>query len=142
MKEFYTMAYNHFTDEDGNYLRGYHKCYSPEDMIREMRLQWNGDRSERIYKAAQQALCFFCNQVNQDGGIAGGVSCKPTYYFIASNEYEERMIFCNRRNNMIGRLKNKLLQGRNFIALDKGIKLIREMRLIESPKSDKEAFHE
>lgn len=131
MNEWRHKIINLYTNNKGKYLRGWGNSKTPEDLLNAMNIPWNGSRDEKIYRKAQSELNRFCVDLLDKGYIAGGISSRPTHYTIAENEKEIKMIFCNRKNQVIGRIKNLMKRGKDLISLQAPQKLIEDLINVE-----------
>jgi len=134
MNEWQHEIINLFTNNRGKYQRGWKNSKSPEDLLVAMHINWNGDRNEKCYKRAQIELNRFCSNLIDKGDIAGAISSCPSQYTISANEKETTMIFCNHKNQFIGRIEKKMKIGKGKISLEAPQKFIEDLREIKNPQ--------
>ena len=131
-KGYYNTVIIHFTNNNGKWLRGWDNRINPESLLQKMGVKWNGDRYSSAYRNAQQSLCRFTQMISATTDfVAGGVSNKPTEYFIAATKEEENMIYNNRKGDTAGRIITRMNKAKHMapqIVQKRANLLINDMR--------------
>ena len=116
-----------WTDDDANYKIGLENGITPEKVLSEMGIKWNGDRRDYKYQQARVELNVVCSILCKEGYKAGGIGRCPTTYIIAKNPTEQRLMLTNSAQNNIGRVVNYMRRGDGLIVKKLSEKLIREL---------------
>lgn len=113
------------TDAEGNLLTGQAHQITPDQVLAKMGLRRRAeDMTElawfKAYGQAQGEMNYFYNKLTRNGFngkavIAGGINRAPTFYIIASNRYEERLITGKKIRRVVGGLRQLSATGRNVL---------------------------
>jgi hypothetical protein len=114
-----------FTDEEGNLKMGQANQVTPDQVLAKMGIRRKAEgMSElawfKLYGQAGIELNYFCRVLTERGHngkpvIAGGINKAPTFYIIAANIYEQRLINAPKMRRAANGLKRLASSGRNVL---------------------------
>lgn len=122
-----------FTDDEGDLLVGIENGKTIEGLLlnKGIEVDLSIPEGREFYSSVQIQVNYFMGKVRKLGYPAGSVSRSPSYYFIAKNESERKLLLHKQSRNIIGRLNTLKINGRGIISIRSINKIQKELSLIK-----------